>query len=188
MDALCICHVELVETSHVVHEKVLCEYKLNINIYLTKNSNYYFRATLLPVLCFNPHRSKDTSSFIIGYFAIYPICFRPLLWRLPKIRILFQKQTHFPHNIKYKGQSTLYPVGQSRVLARGYLRPYWWEVSAFLHFLSLATPFKLCTQESFYLIPSIFPVTSLFFSSSFSISSTVGRLPLKSVGNACPSS
>ncbi len=25
MDALCICHVELVETSHVVHEKVLCE-------------------------------------------------------------------------------------------------------------------------------------------------------------------
>ena len=73
-------------------------YKLNINIYLTKNSNYYFRATLLPVLYFNPHRSKDTSSFIIGYFAIYPICFCPLLWRLPKIRILFQKQTHFPHN------------------------------------------------------------------------------------------
>ena len=25
MDALCICHVELVETSHVVHEKVLCD-------------------------------------------------------------------------------------------------------------------------------------------------------------------
>ena len=25
MDAFCICHVALVETSHVAHEKVLCE-------------------------------------------------------------------------------------------------------------------------------------------------------------------
>ena len=30
---------------------------------------------------FHPHRSKDTLSFIIGYFIIYPVCLCSLLWQ-----------------------------------------------------------------------------------------------------------